>query len=316
MDKKKRPIVSLVIPVYNEEGNVPVLYDSLIKTAANLPCDLEFLFVDDCSGDKTAGILEGLREKDPRIDIIRFSRNCGSHAAASAGLLYSSGDAAIIIAADLQDPPEIVVPKMVNEWQKGYRVIWGVRDERKGEGFLAILFSRFFYFLMNNLTSAKQPPSVVGTILLDRVVIGAFNKSSEKNASIAMLIAWMGFSQSTISYISQARHSGRSKWTIMKKLKLSMDSLISFSYLPMRFMSLLGMLCMILGLIYCADIVVNKILKNSAVEGWSSLMVVLLLIGGIQMIMLGILGEYLWRTYDEARRRPRYIIERNTILER
>lgn len=316
MDKTARPVISVVIPAYNEEGNITALYESLIKTAANLPYDFKFVFVDDCSKDKTADILDGLRKKDPRMDIIRFSRNYGSHAAISAGLLYSQGDAAMIIAADLQDPPDIVVPKMLAEWRKGYRVVWGVRDERKGERFSTILFSRLFYFLMNSFTSAHQPPSGIGAILLDSVVVETFNKSSEKNASVAMLIAWMGFSQSTISYVRQARHSGKSKWTFTKKLKLSIDSFISFSYLPMRFMSLLGMLCTIFGLIYCADIVVSKTMKNIAVEGWSSLMIVILLIGGIQMIMLGILGEYLWRTYDEVRKRPGYIIERNTISEK
>lgn len=312
-----KPLLSVVIPAYNEEENLGMLYKNLVCAASSIAnYDFEFIFIDDCSMDRTPDILEGLRKTDSRVAIIRFAHNSGSHAADAAGLCYCRGDIAVILPADMQEIPDKVIPKLVEQWENGYKVVWGVHNSRKGENLISTFFSRIFYVLTNALTDIKQPPNGVGTILLDRIVIDAFNQLSEKNPSIIMMIAWLGFSQAQVRYANEERLAGKSKWTLAKKIKLSLDSLVSFSYIPMRFMSLMGIVCTMLGTIYSVYIFINKLLNNVSVQGWSSIMIALLFIGGIQMVMLGILGEYLWRAYDESRGRPRYVIERNTIVKR
>jgi dolichol-phosphate mannosyltransferase len=306
-------MISIIFPVYNEEENLLTLYKRLKSVTAETHEELEFIFVDDCSTDSTLSILEDLKNIDDRIEIIRFSRNCGSHAAVSAGLNFCSGDNAIILSADLQDPPEIV-PRLLNEWRMGYKVVWGVREKREGENLLVRASSRLYYFLMNHLTNVTQPPTGADVFLIDRVVIDAFKQSPEKNTSVYMLIAWLGFTQTYIRYVKEARFAGTSKWNTAKRIKLLLDSLISFSYVPLRFMSLMGVICALLGLFYSIIVFLNA-LNAIPVQGWSSLMIVVLFLGGIQMTMLGILGEYLWRAYDETRGRLRYVIEKNTIVK-
>ncbi len=315
MVKMKR--VSLVVPVYNEEDNIKGFYDATIAAASKLKeYEIDIIFIDDCSRDMTPNVLEDLRGTDRRVGILRLSRNCGTHAAVSAGLNHCTADAAIILAADLQEPPQIIVPKMVQEWKAGASVVWGVRKAREGEGIMTILFSRLFYKMINCLTVTSLPESGVGAILVDRCVIDAYNQIDEKNPSVAMLIAWLGFSQKSISYISEPRRHGKPKWTFTKKIKLALDSIISFSYTPIRFMSLMGMVCTVIGMVYASHILFNRLVHNVTVEGWASLMMAVLLIGGIQMMMLGVLGEYVWRTYDESRGRPRYVIEKNTLANK
>jgi dolichol-phosphate mannosyltransferase len=306
-------MISVVIPAYNEEGNLPVLYERLVSVTSNVTQqDFEFVFVDDCSTDQTANILNALYQKDKRVHVVRFARNCGSHAAISAGLNFCTGEAAIKMAADLQDPPELI-PRLIEQWQKGYKVVWGKRKERIGERYITLAFSRAFYFLMNRLTNVKQPSSGADVTLVDRTVIEALKQCNEKNASNNMLIAWLGFSQTYIEYTKEARYSGSSKWTFSNRLKLFIDSIISFSYVPLRLMSLTGILFSITGLLISLRLFYNALFKGAPVTGWPSLMITILIIGGFQMIMLGMLGEYLWRTYDETRGRPKYVIEKNTL---
>lgn len=307
-------MISIIFPTYNEQDNLSALYERLTNVTLSIPeHDFEFIFVDDCSIDKTPITLNELREKDKRVHTVRFSRNCGSHAAVAAGLSICTGDIAIVMAADLQDPPEII-PKFIEQWKKGFRVVWGVREKREGESFMTILSSRIYYFVMNRLADVKRPPTGADIVLMDRSVIIAFKQAPEKNSSVFMLIAWLGFSQTYIEYIKEARHAGTSKWTFSKKLKLLFDSLISFSYAPLRLMSLTGAISACFGLLYSLIILINA-LKGVPIAGWSSIMIVVLILSGFQMIMMGMLGEYLWRTYDETRGRPRYVIESNTFLE-
>ena len=306
-------MISVIFPVHNEQDNLSVLHERLMVVTKGLPdYDFEFVFVDDCSEDATPDILEQMAETDHRVRTIRFSRNCGSHAAVTAGVHYCSGKAAIMLAADLQDPPELI-SEFLMEWKKGFKVVWGVRDKRKGESSFTIAASRVFYFLMNRLTNVSAPPTGADVFLIDRTVIEAFRKAPEKNTSVYMLIAWLGYPQTYIKYIKEARYAGTSKWTTARRLKLFFDSLISFSYAPLRFMSLVGSISALLGLLYGCVVVISA-LAGLPVEGWASLMIVVLLMGGFQMIMMGMLGEYLWRTYDETRGRPRYVIEKNTLV--
>jgi dolichol-phosphate mannosyltransferase len=308
-------VISVILPTYNEEENLPLLYKRLSEVTEELgDHSFEFIFVDDCSSDETPLILNDLKKEDPRVHIIRFARNCGSHAAVEAGLHYCRGDAAIVLATDLQDPPEII-PRLIEQWQKGFRTVWGVRQKREGESIATIACSRVYYFLMNHLTDVVQPPTGADVVLIDRAVIDALKKAPEKNSEIYMLIAWLGFSQTHIMYIKEARHAGISKWTFAKLLKLFFDSLISFSYVPLRFMSIMGAVIALIGLFYGLCVLILTLRGIITIEGWSSLMIVVLILGGFQMAMMGMLGEYLWRTYDETRTRQKYVIEKNTLLE-
>lgn len=307
-------LISVVFPVYNEQENLQALYDrlnSLAKTHSEY--QFEFVFVDDCSNDATPEIIGRLKKLDPRVHWLRFARNAGSHAAITAGLVSCQGDVAVVMASDLQDPPEII-PDLMTEWNKGNRIVWGVRKSRRGESILTVALSRIFHFLMNLVSDVKQPPTGTDMFLIDRVVIETLKDTPEKNTSVVMLITWFGFSQGVIMYDKSERWAGKSKWTFSKRLKIFFDALISFSYAPLRFMSMLGVLCSAAGFFYALEVLLNA-LGGHPVQGWSSLMIVVLFIGGFQMVMMGMLGEYLWRTYDESRRRPRYVLEKNTLTE-
>jgi dolichol-phosphate mannosyltransferase len=212
------------------------------------------------------------------------------------------------MAADLQDPPEIL-PKLFSRWQEGIQVVWAVRARREGEKASTRGFSRLYYLLMRNIVGIKEIPATgADFFLLDRQVVDAFRQFGETNVSIMALITWMGFRQASITYDKQTRLHGRSGWSLGKKVKLVIDSITSFSYFPIRLMSYLGFAISLLGFLYACFIIVHTLTGHPPL-GWASLIVVVLIVGGIQMLMLGVLGEYLWRTLDEARRRPRYIIE-------
>ena len=284
-------MISIILPAYNESGNLRALHARLAAVAAGMPDeDFEFVFIDDCSADETPVILEGLHRDDPRVHIIRLARNCGSHAAVAAGLAHCTGDCAVMLASDLQDPPELL-PRLLEQWKTGYKVVWAARERREAETLGTRLFSRVYYFLMNTLTDVRQPPTGADVFLIDRLVIDAFNQAPEKNTSVYMLIAWLGFPQTQISYVKEARLSGVSKWTFSKRFKTFFDSLISFSYLPLRFMSLTGVACAVLGMLYGMLVFFNAVTGRVPNPGWASLMVVVLVLGGFQMAMLGVLGE-------------------------
>lgn len=301
-------MISIIFPVFNEQDNLLELYTQLDKNVSQVKeREFEFIFVDDCSSDNTHELLKQLYSKDKRVRIIRFARNAGSHAAIACGLAYCRGDAAVVLAADLQDPPALIL-RLLDEWKKGARIVWGARVKRTGEGAFTKIFSKMYYSLMNWLTTVHSPPFGADIFLADRTVINVFRNISEKHTSIFMTLAWIGFKQATIEYVKEPRGSGTSKWTLGKKIKLALDSLLAFSDVPIRYMSVLGFFTAFLGFLYALHVFWSY-MHGSPVEGWSSLMVAILVIGGVQMIMLGVLGEYLWRTFDESLKRPRYIVE-------
>jgi len=301
-------MISVLFPVYNEEESLYPLYERLAAVTANISDEeFEFLFVDDCSSDRTPEILREMHEQDRRVKIMRFARNCGSHAAISAGLHHCSGHSAIVLAADLQDPPELIA-ELRSKWQSGAKTVWGIRSKRPGEKIKTRLLARLYYFFISWLTKVKLPPTGSDVFLADRDVIEAYKKMGEKHISVFMALAWLGFKQDSVAYIKAARTQGYSKWTFGKKMKLAVDSILAFSDVPIRYMSILGFITALCGFIY-AVYVLWSVLNGNPVEGWSSLMVAVLVIGGVQMMMIGTLGEYLWRTFDESRKRPMYVIE-------
>ncbi len=267
--------------------------------------------VDDHSGDNTFDVMTRIAQRDGRVRAIRLARNSGSHTAITCGLHHAAGDCAVVLAADLQDPPE-TLPALLDQWQAGAQVVWAVRAQREGETASTVGFARVYYLIMRRLVGiADMPATGADFFLMDRRVLDAFRQFHESNVSILALLTWMGFRQATITYDKQARLHGQSGWSLGKKLKLVVDSVTSFSYLPIRLMSIVGFVVAIVGFLYAGVVTVNA-LAGRPPQGWASLMVVVLVVGGIQMLMMGVLGEYLWRALDEARRRPMYIVERAT----
>ena len=308
--------LSLVIAAYNEELNLPVLYERIV--AVDWPrqgLEIEIVFVDDHSRDGTALVLRKLAARDPRVKWLRFSRNFGSHKAFTAGLEAATGDAAVILAADLQDPPECV-PNLIEKWSAGARVVWAVRGAREGESWFNKLTARLYYLLMRRYAIADLPETGADFLLMDRVVIESLRSAPERNTSLLALIQWMGFEQAQIVYTKEARQAGVSKWTLSKRIKLAVDSFVSFSYMPIRLASFLGFASAAMGFLYALFLAVRRIMYEAPIEGWTSLICVVLIMSGLQLIMLGVLGEYLWRTFDESRRRPRFLIEESHGLER
>ena len=303
-----RPLLSIVTPAYNEADNLPRLYERLSDTLDSLDLDWEWVIIDDHSNDDTFDVIEKLVKQDPRVRGYRFTRNFGAHMAITCGMHQVRGNCAAIMAADLQDPPE-TLPDLLAKWQAGAQVVWAVRASREGEKASKVGFARLYYWLMRRVVKMEDMPATgADFFLIDRQVIWALKQFNESNTSLLALITWMGFQQDTITYDKQARLHGNSGWSLEKKLKLVVDSITSFTYFPIRMMSYVGFLVALIGFLYAGIVVVNAI-AGRAVEGWSSLMVVVLVVGGFQMVMMGVLGEYLWRTLDESRRRPRYIIE-------
>jgi len=307
-DGNRRAFVSIVTPAFNEAENLPELHRRLRNVLDGMGADWEWIVTDDHSTDNTFEVLAGLHREDARIRVFRFSRNFGSHAAITCGLQHARGDCAVVAAADLQDPPE-EIPRLVEEWRKGSQIVWAVRSKREGEKPAVHGFSRLYYAVLRRTGAlADMPPTGADFFLMDSRVIKEFKKFQEANMSVMALIMWMGFRQSFVAYEKQSRLRGRSGWSFKKKVKLAIDSITSFTYFPIRLMSYTGFITAFLGFIYAIIVVLNA-MKGSPVQGWPSLMSVVLVLGGIQMTMLGILGEYLWRALDETRRRPRYIIE-------
>lgn len=305
---RPRVLLSIITPAYNEAENLPLLHERLSTVCSQAAIDWEWIIVDDHSHDATFAVIGELAKVNPRIQGVRFARNFGAHTAIRCGMQHTWGDCAVIMAADLQDPPE-TLPALLATWQAGHQVVWAVRGRREGEKASTIGFARLYYFLMRRVIGFTEMPATgADFFLLDRRVIDALCQFNESNVSLMALITWMGFRQGSITYDKQARLHGQSGWNLHKKLKLVVDSVTSFSYLPIRLMAYLGFLVALVGFLYAGWVITNALTGHPA-EGWSSLMVVVLVVGGLQMLMMGVLGEYLWRALDEARRRPRYIIE-------
>jgi dolichol-phosphate mannosyltransferase len=308
------PLLTIVTPAFNEADNLPALYGKMIESFKDADFDWEWIIVDDHSPDHTYTIASALAEKDERVRAFRFSRNYGSHMALRCGFEHANGDCVVGMAADMQDPPDLI-PQLLDRWKAGVHVVWAARTCRPGEKRTTLLFSRWYYRIMRDVVGLKEiPVDGADFFLVDRKVADAINQFQEKNVSLFALIAWMGFNQETVTYDKQARQHGRSGWSLEKKLKMAVDSLTSFSYKPIRLMTYTGFALAFLSFVYLLVVLINY-LTGVAPQGWTSQMAAILLIGGLQMMMIGILGEYIWRALDESRQRPSYIIEAQTGIE-
>lgn len=303
------PLISIVTPAYNEESNIELFYQQLIDALQNKDFTWEWIIVDDHSIDDTALKIKEISSSDERVKFVRLSKNSGTHISSICGLQKSSGNCCVIMACDLQDPP-LVIPKLVSKWVEGNQVVWAVRENQASVGYFSKISSRMYHFVINKLL--KTPNTFANGadfLLVDKKVANGLLEFNERHISILTVIAKIGFKQTSILYYKKHRINGVSNWTLSKKVKLFIDSILSFSYKPIRTMSLTGVLVATLGFIYALLIIYSKITLDQSVDGWASLIVVCLILGGIQMIMLGVLGEYLWRSLDESRKRPLFFIE-------
>ena len=303
-------LLSVVSPAHREEQNLPILYERLRAVLDAIPgLDWEWVVVDDHSPDGTFAVLQRLSAADSRVRAVRFSRNFGSHKAILCGLHEARGDAAVVLCSDLQDPPE-VIPRLLEVWRRdGAQVVWAQRAERQGDSARTVAFAQMYYWLMRRVVGlTDMPPTGSDVFLLDRAVVDTLSRFNEQHVSLVALLSWVGFRQATITYDRHERLHGSSSWSLGKKVRLVIDSVTGFSYLPIRAISVVGLLTALIGFLY-ALVVVGYAFAGNPPAGWSSLMVVLLLAGGLQMLTLGVLGEYIWRALDQSRQRPPYIIE-------
>jgi dolichol-phosphate mannosyltransferase len=302
-------LFSIIIPVFYNELNLPETVPELLKLQVSLQdYRLELIFVDDGSGDRSLPILREFQEKFPdHIKIIKLTRNFGSMAAIQAGLSITKGDCVGVISADLQDPPELFI-EMFRHWEKGNKVVCAVRNERQ-ESRLTKFFSKNYYALVRKFAIHNYPQGGFDFLLADRQVIDDIKKINEKNTNIMALIFWLGYEPVLLPYVRKAREKGSSRWTLSKKIKLFIDTFVAFSYFPIRLLSLIGFLVAGGAFIYGVVIFLSWLFVGIEVLGWVPIMIVLTITAGIQMTMLGILGEYLWRTLDETRERPSFVID-------
>jgi len=301
--------ISIVVPIFNEP-NLPDLIPRLLALKEKVPDnEFEFIFVDDGSKDKSLEILLKFREKFPKeIKVVELTRNFGSMAARQAGLKVSKGDCVGIISSDLQDPPELFVD-MIKYWQKGNKAVLAVRKERH-DTLLSKISSKIYYHFIRKYAIPDFPKGGFDFFLIDRQVVDDLNKIDEKNSNLMNLLFWLGYDYVSIPYVRQKRKKGKSGWTLSKKFKHVIDSFIGFSYVPIKLLPSFGIIFAIGSFVYGGIVFYDWLVGDIEVEGWTTTIILVTFIGGIQMIMLGILGEYLWRTLDETRKRPTFIIKK------
>jgi polyisoprenyl-phosphate glycosyltransferase len=304
----KSKLISVVVPVLNEQGNIPYLYRSLIEEFDQLWYDFEVIFVDDGSRDRSADIIRKLHANDPRVKLVSLSRNFGHQMAVTAGLESARGAAVIMMDADLQHPPA-VIPEMIARWQQGFDVVYTVRKTTEGVGLFKRLTSAAYYRLINRIIDTRIIPSAADFRLIDRKVVNCLNGIRERSRFVRGLVTWVGFRQTAIPYVAAKRHAGTTKYSLGRMLSFAVDGITSFSTFPLRCSTYLGFLSALAGIPYAVWAIYLKLFTDATVSGWSSLIVAVLFLGGVQLIALGILGEYVGRIYEEVKQRPLYLVQ-------
>ncbi len=301
-------VCSIIVPMYNEEAVIPETYRRLTQVMEKFGESYEILFINDGSRDKTRDMLQELCKSDFHIKLIDFARNFGHQIAITAGMDYAAGECMVIIDGDLQDPPELI-PEMVKLWRSGYEVVYGKRKTRQGETFFKKFTAKAFYRILHSLTDVDIPVDTGDFRLIDRRVCEALKQLPERSRYVRGLMSWVGFKQTAIEFERSERFAGETKYPLKKMIKLAMDGIMSFSYKPLKFASYIGILISGISFIYLIAVLLQKLFfPHSAQSGWASLIAVSLFFNGIILLMLGIIGEYIGRIYDEAKGRPLYII--------
>src|ERR1039458_4845251 len=297
--------LSIIIPVYNEEKNLPVIYDRLLKVVAGLGVSYEIIFVNDGSLDNSIELIKGLSKENSNVKYIDFSRNFGHQVAVTAGLDICKGEATVIIDADLQDPPELIL-NLYQKLQEGFNVVYARRRIRKGESFLKKLTAKVFYRLMDRITTIRIPLDTGDFRIIDRKIINTLKKMPEQQKYLRGQIAWAGFKQTFVEYDRDERLQGKTGYTYSKMLRFAFDGITSFSNFPLKFASFLGFTFSGISFILILFALYEKIILHNTVRGWTSLILVVLFLGGIQLLSIGIIGEYIGRISTNIRNRPLY----------
>lgn len=303
------PLLSVVIPCYNEEAVIAETVKRL-RTFADAVQGLavELVFVDDGSRDRTRALLRGWAAEDPRIRVVGFARNFGHQIAVTAGIDAARGDAVVLIDADLQDPPE-VVHEMVAKWREGFDVVYGVRTEREGESAFKLATARGFYRVLNRLSDVPIPLDTGDFRLMSRPVVETLKAMPERDRFVRGMVAWVGFKQTALPYRRAKRFAGETKYPLRKMVRFATDGILSFSTKPLQLSISLGLAAATLALAGIVYALVLRVFTNIWVEGWTALMIAVLFIGGVQLMCVGILGEYIGRIYNEVKRRPLYVVQ-------
>ncbi|GIM46618.1 putative glycosyltransferase YkcC [Collibacillus ludicampi] len=299
---------SIIIPVYNEEEVVAVTYERLKEVMDSTNECYELLFINDGSKDRTAQIILELCMKDDTVKLINFSRNFGHQIAISAGMDHAAGQAIVVIDADLQDPPELILD-MIEKWKEGYDVVYATRKKRKGETWFKKWTAAVFYRVLRSMTEVDIPVDTGDFRLIDRKVCDAMKKVKEKNRFVRGLVSWVGFRQTAIEYIREERFAGKTKYPLRKMIKLSLDAITTFSHKPLKLATYLGFLLSSVSFLYLIFAVFERLFTPNTVSGWTSIVATSLFFNGTILIILGIIGEYIGRIYDETKNRPLYIID-------
>ncbi|MHC1681729.1 MAG: glycosyltransferase family 2 protein [Clostridiaceae bacterium] len=301
------PRYSIIVPVYNEELVIRESYKRLKEVMDSCMEKYEIIFVNDGSRDATVDIIRGICNEDDNIKLLIFSRNFGHQVAVTAGMDYASGEAMVIIDADLQDPPGVIL-KMIEKWKEGYEVVYGKRLKRKGETLFKKLTAKLYYRLLRKLSTVDIPVDTGDFRLIDRKVCDILRSMPEKNRYVRGLVSWVGFKQIAVEYERDERFAGETKYPLKKMIKLSADGITSFSHKPLKLSIYFGASMALLSFISIFIVIFEKIFINRSVSGWASIITISLFFNGITLMMLGIIGEYIGRIYDEVKGRPQYVI--------
>lgn len=302
-----QPLISVVVPAYNEEEVLTEFHETLVKAVSEVPVCLEIVYVNDGSTDNTLDIINGIRAKDKRVTLIDLSRNFGKEIALSAGLHKAAGDAVVVIDADLQDPPELI-PELIKEWENGYDVVYAKRTFRGGESFLKKTTAHFFYRMMQRVGKFTIPEDTGDFRILSRRAVNALNTFKERHRFMKGLFAWIGFRQKAVHYQRDARRAGETKWNYWQLWNFALDGITSFTIAPLKISTYIGLVTALGAFGYGIYMAIETLLHGNEVPGYPSLIVIVLMLGGIQLVAIGVLGEYLGRIFNETKQRPLYFI--------
>ncbi len=308
------PQISIIVPIFNESACINELYQRVCKTMDSKNNKWELLLVDDGSTDGSTDLIRKLAKKDRHVKPVIFARNFGHQIAVTAGMDYSRGDAVVVIDADLQDPPEVIL-KLIDKWKEGYQVVYAVRKEREGETWFKKTTASFFYRMITRITDVKIPLDTGDFRLLDRKVVQVMNSMRERHRFLRGMSAWVGFRHTGVEYNRSPRYAGSTKYPFKKMLRLALNAVTSFSYFPLQLASYVGFVSAGLSILAIPVVIIVRLFVKQAFLGQATTLIAVLFLGGIQLISLGILGEYIGRIYDEAKGRPLYIVSEAPLVE-
>lgn len=304
------PELSVIVPLYNEELVIEAMYAKLTEVLTQSDITYEIVMVNDGSRDRTMPLAQSICASDPRVKLLSFSRNFGHQIAITAGMDKCRGQAIIVIDADLQDPPAVIF-EMIKKWKEGYQVVYGVREKRVGESWFKLFTAASFYRILKRMTSVDIPVDTGDFRLIDRRVLDEFKKMRERARFVRGMVSWIGFKQGAVYYSRDPRLAGETKYPFSKMLRFAIDGILSFSQVPLRFSSAFGLVSSAISFLFMVyGLVVKYFFPQNAIPGWASLFSAVLFLGGVQLICIGVLGEYVGRIYEELKRRPLYIVDR------